>query len=149
MPTYTELKKAVFFAHERPEILADILKDVVDITPEVYAQEPTFALTTPAADESNTIEGGGEDMTVEVNVANTTSSVVITATNKSGQTLNKSGTNQDKVTIGGSGTALTVTVDTTEIATTGGSYKFNVTVVESNAISITYAFVVNVAAAEE
>lgn len=149
MPTYTELKKAVFFAHERPEMLADILKDVVDITQEVYAQEPTFALTTPAAGGSNTIEGGGEDMTVEVNVANTTSSVVITATNKSGQTFNKSGTNQDKVTIGGSGTALTVTVNTTEIATTGGSYKFNVTVVESDAISITYAFVVNVAAAEE
>lgn len=148
MPTYTELKKAVFYAHERPEMLADILKDVVDITPEVYAQEPTFALTTPTADESNTIEGGGEDRTVEVNVANTTSSVVITATNKSGQTFAKSGTNQDKVTIGGSGTALTVTVDTSEIATTGGSYKFNVTVNESDAISITYAFVVNVAAAE-
>lgn len=149
MPTYSELKNAVFFAHERPEMLADILKSVVDITPEVYAKEPTFALTTPAADDSNTIEGGGEDMTVEVNVANTTSSVVITATNKSGQTFDKSGTNKDKVTIGGSGTALTVTVDTTEIATTGGSYKFNVTVKESDAISITYAFVVTVAAPEE
>lgn len=148
MPTYTELKKAVFYAHERPEMLADILKDVVDITPEVYAQKPTFALTTPAAGDSNTIEGGGEDMTVEVNVANTTSSVVITATNKSGQTFAKSGTNQDKVTIGGSGTALTVTVDTSEIASAGGTYKFNVTVKESGAISITYTFVVNVAAAE-
>lgn len=149
MPTYNELKKAIFFAHERPEMLAEILKGVVDITPEVYAQEPTFALTTPTADESNTIEGGGEDMTVDVNVANGTSSVVITASNKSGQTFSKSGANQDKVTIGGSGTALTVTVNTTEIATTGGSYKFNVTVKESNAISITYAFVVTVAAPEE
>lgn len=148
MPTYTELKKAVFYAHERPEMLADILKDVVDITPEVYAQAPTFALTTPAAGDSNTIEGGGEDMTVEVNVANATSSVVITATNKSGQTFSKSGTNQDKVTIGGSGTALTVTVDTSGIASAGGTYKFNVTVKETGAISITYTFVVNVAAAE-
>lgn len=148
MPTYTELKKAVFYAHERPEMLADILKDVVDITPEVYAQEPTFALTTPAAGDNNTIEGGGEDMTVEVNVANATSSVVITATNKSGQTFSKSGTNQDKVTIGGSGTALTVTVDTSGIASAGGTYKFNVTVKETGAISITYTFVVNVAAAE-
>lgn len=148
MPTYTELKKAVFYAHERPEMLADILKDVVDITPEVYAQAPTFALTTPAAGDNNTIEGGGEDMTVEVNVANATSSVVITATNKSGQTFSKSGTNQDKVTIGGSGTALTVTVDTSGIASAGGTYKFNVTVKETGAISITYTFVVNVAAAE-
>lgn len=148
MPTYTELKKAVFYAHERPEMLADILKDVVDITPEVYAQEPTFALTTPAADDSNTIEVGGEDMTVEVNVANATSSVVVTATNKSGQSFEKSGANESKVTIGGSGTALTVTVDTSEIASAGDTYKFNITVNEPDAISITYSFVVNVAAAE-
>lgn len=147
MPTYNELKKAIFFAHERPELLANILSEVVDITPEVYAQEPTFALTTPAADDSNTIAGGGEDKTVEVNVENTTSSVVITATNKSGQTFAKGGTNQDKVTVGGSGTALTVTVDTSAIATDGGSYEFNITVKESNAISITYNFKVTVAAA--
>lgn len=148
MPTYTELKKAVFYAHERPEMLADILKGVVDITPEVYAKEPTFALTTPTADDTNTIEGGGEDMTVEVNVANATSSVVITATNKSGQSFEKSGANESKVTVGGSDTALTVTVDTSEIASEGGTYKFYITVKESGAISITYTFVVNVATAE-
>lgn len=145
MPTFTELKNAVFYAHERPELLAGILKDVVDITPEVYAQEATFALTTPTADSDNYIKGGGSEMSVKVNVANSTSSVVITATNKSGQTFDKSGTNQDKVTIGGSGTALTVTVDTTELASEGGTYKFNVIVKESGAISITYSFIVDVA----
>lgn len=148
MPTYSELKRAVFHSHENPELLANILKDVVDITPEVFAQEPIFALTTPSVSESNTIEGGGQNRVVTVKVENGTSSVVITATNKSGQSFSKSGTNQDKVTTGGSGESLTVTVDTNDISSAGGSYEFTITVKEPDALDISYSFVVEVATAE-
>lgn len=146
MATYTELVKAVLYSQQNPHLLADILKDVVDITPEVYAQEPTFALTTPAADGDNAIDGGGAKRQVSVSVANGTSSIVITASNKSGQTFTKGGTNQDKVTVGGSGEALTLTVDTTDISTTGGTYKFTVAVKESGTIDVNYSFTVEVAA---
>lgn len=148
MPTYTELKKAIFYSHEKPELLANILKDVLDITPEIYAQEPTFALTTPSPSEANKITGGGEDRVVEVTVENGTSSVLITATNKDGQTFNKEGTNQDKVTVGGSGEALTVTVDTTEISTSGGTYNFTIKVKETDTLDIAYSFIVTVTKAE-
>lgn len=148
MPTYSELKRAVFYSKEDPSLLANILKDVVEITPEVYTPDVVFALTTPEAGAGNTISGGGANRKVVVNVANTTSSVVITATNKEGQSFSKSGTNQDKVTPGGSGTALTLTVDTSGIATPGGTYKFSVAVKESSTLDITYDFEVTVAAAE-
>lgn len=143
MATYTELKNAIFHAHEKPDDLAKILKSVLTLTPEVYATEPTFAVTTPAT--GGKIENSGTNFTV--NVPNATSSVVLTATNKSGQTFTAGGTDAAKVTAGGSGTALTLTVATTTIATTGGELNFTVKVTETNKNPVTLTFKVIVAPA--
>ena len=109
----------------------------------------TFALTTPSPDGSNTINGGGATKTVTVNVKNSTDSVVITATKTSGQTLAKGGTNQSNVTLGSDGsTTQTITVDTTNVATAGGSKNFTITVNEGSHTSISYAVTVTVAGAD-
>ena len=100
-------------------------------------------------DGSNTINGGGATKTVTVNVKNSTDSVVITATKTSGQTLAKSGTNQSNVTLGSDGsTTQTITVDTTNVATAGGSKNFTITVNEGSHTSISYAVTVTVAGAD-
>ena len=80
-----------------------------------------------------------------VNVVNTTNSVVITATKTSGQTLSKGGTDQTNVTIGDNSTKPTITVDTTSVATDGGSKSFTIAVNEGSHASITYNITVTVA----
>ena len=105
----------------------------------------TFALTTPSAGGSNTIEGGGASMTVTVNVENSTSSVVLTATKTAAQSVEIGGTDSGDVSAGGTETNPTYTVNTTSVSSAGGSKSFTLTVSESNKTSITYNVTVTVA----
>ncbi len=113
------------------------------------SQDPTadvaLALTTPTPDASNTITGGGATKTVTVNVANATSSVVITGTKTAAQTVAVDGTNKTDVTAGGTDTAPTYTVDTSAIASAGGSKTFTLKVSENGKTDITYTVTVTVA----
>lgn len=123
-----------------------------NVTVEVAAPPPdtadvTFALTTPSSGGSNTLSGGGSNKTVTVNVENTTSSVVITATKTSEQSVAVGGTNEADVTPGGTDTNPTYTVDTTDIATTGGSSDFTLTVSQPDYTSIVYTVTITVAGA--
>ena len=122
------------------------------MTVEVAAPPPdtadvTFALTTPSSGGSNTLSGGGSNKTVTVSVENTTSSVVITATKTSEQSVAVGGTNQADVTPGGTDTNPTYTVDTTDIATAGGSSDFTLTVSQPDFTSIVYTVTITVAGA--
>lgn len=107
----------------------------------------TFTLTTPSSGGSNTLSGGGSNKTVTVSVENTTSSVVITATKTSEQSVAVGGTNEADVTPGGTDTNPTYTVDTTDIATTGGSSDFTLTVSQPGFTSIVYTVTITVAGA--
>lgn len=123
-----------------------------NVTVEVAAPPPdtadvTFALTTPSSGGSNTLSGGGSNKTVTVSVENTTSSVVITATKASEQSVAVGGTNEADVTPGGTDTNPTYTVDTTDIATTGGSSDFTLTVSQPDYTSIVYTVTITVAGA--
>lgn len=121
---------------------------VAEATPDPDTADVTFALTTPAEDGStNHLVGGGSTRTVTVNVANATESVVITGTKTDAQTVAVGGTGSSDVTPGGSGTAPTYTVDTSEVATAGGSVEFTLTVQEADHTSIVYSFTVTVAGA--
>lgn len=104
-----------------------------------------FSLTTPAPGTGNSIEGGGATTTVTVNAVNTTSSVVITGAAQSGQSIAVAGTNATNVTPGGSATAPTFTVDTSSVASDGGSLNFTLTVSETGYQDITYNVTVTVA----
>lgn len=123
-----------------------------NVTVEVAAPPPdtadvTFSLTTPSSGGSNTLSGGGSNKTVTVSVENTTSSVVITATKTSEQSVAVGGTNEADVTPGGTDTNPTYTVDTTDIATTGGSSDFTLTVSQPDYTSIVYTVTITVAGA--
>ena len=119
---------------------------VAEATPDPDTANVTFALTTPAEDGStNHLEGGGATRTVTVNVANATESVVITGTKTDAQTVAVGGTGSSDVTPGGTGTAPTYTVDTSDVATAGGSVEFTLTVQEADHTSIVYNFTVTVA----
>ena len=97
-------------------------------------------MTTPAPDASNTITGGGADRAVAVNVANGTTSVVLEASLVSGQSAAVGGTDASDVTVGGTATTPTYTVDTT-----GGSKSFTLTVSETNKSDIVYTITVTAA----
>ena len=116
-------------------------------TPVTPTAGVTFALTTPTASGTNTITGGGATMAVAVNVENATESVVITGTKTATQVVTVGGTNSSLVTAAGTGTAPTYTVDTSSIATDGGSVNFTLTVTEDGRTPITYTVTVTVAAA--
>lgn len=106
-----------------------------------------LALTTPTADVSNTITGGGNVKNVVVNVAKGKTSVVIKGTKVATQTLVKGGTDATDVIIDntqGSNLNPTITVDTTSIKD-GGSKTFTVVVTEAGKKDITYNITVNVA----
>ena len=107
----------------------------------------TFELTTPSPDGSNTINGGGSNYTVAVNVQNATSSVVITGTKTAQQSVAVGGTNSGEVSPSGGDTDPTYTVNTSSISTDGGTMSFTLTVSESNHVSITYDVTVTVAGA--
>lgn len=108
----------------------------------------TFALTTPTPDGSNTIDGGGANKTVTVNVANNTASVVLTATKTAAQTIEIGGTDSGVVSQQNEGTTSpTFTVTTTDIQSTGGTKNFTLTVSEADKTTITYTVAVTVAAA--
>ena len=107
----------------------------------------TFALTTPTAGSGNSITGGDDTMAVAVSVVNTTASVVITGTKTATQVITVGGTNQSLVTPGGTSTAPTYTIDTSSVATDGGSVNFTLAVTEDGHTPITYIVTVTVAGA--
>lgn len=107
----------------------------------------TFTLTTPSSGGSNTLSGGGSNKTVTVNVENNTSSVVITGTKTAEQTIAVGGTDQAKVTPGGGDTDPSYTVDTSSIASAGGSSEFTLTVSQKDYTSIVYTVTITVAGA--
>lgn len=115
--------------------------------PDPATDDVTFALTTPTPNGSNTINGGGADKTVTVNVENATESVVLTATKTTAQSVEVGGTNSSNVTPGGGDTDPTYTVNTTDVATAGGSKEFTLTVSEADHTSIVYTVTVTVAGA--
>lgn len=106
-----------------------------------------FALTTPTPDGSNTINGGGANKTVTVNVANATASVVLTATKTAAQSIAVGGTDQGDVTPAPNDTNPTYTVNTSSIQADGGSKTFTLTVSEASHNPITYNVTVTVAGA--
>lgn len=112
----------------------------------VATADVTLALTTPAAGSGNAITGGGATKTVEVDVVNTTASVVITGTKTTKQTVVVGGTNASVVTAGGTAAAPTYTVNTDDIKTAGGSKTFTLTVKETGKADIIYTVTVEVAA---
>ena len=116
-------------------------------TPVTPTAGVTFALTTPSPDGSKTITGGGATMTVAVSVENATESVVITATKTASQVVTVGGTNASLVTPADNVTAPTYTVNTSSIATAGGSVTFTLMVTEDSHTSITYNVTVTVAGA--
>lgn len=123
-----------------------------DVTVTVAAPPPdtadvTFALTTPSSGGSNTLSGGGSNKTVTVNVENNTSSVVITGTKTAEQSIAVGGTNQADVTPGGGDTDPSYTVDTSSIASAGGSSEFTLTVSQPDYTSIVYTVTITVAGA--
>lgn len=114
-------------------------------TPITDTADVDFALTTPTPDGSNTINGGGANKTVTVNVANATASVVLTATKTAAQSIAVGGTDQGDVTPAPNDTNPTYTVNTSSIQADGGSKTFTLTVSEANHNSITYNVTVTVA----
>lgn len=124
-----------------------------NVTVTVAAPDPdtadvTFVLTTPAENGSTDhLTGGGATRDVTVNVVNTTASVVITATKTAAQSVEVGGTDESDVTPGGGDTDPTYTVNTTDVATAGGSKEFTLTVSEADHTSIVYTVTVTVAGA--
>jgi hypothetical protein len=134
----------IYSAASRLNILQDEIKEVtLDPTADL-----TFALTTPSPSGTNLISTNQatSPKIVSINVANNTSSVVITATKLAGQTVVLSGTNLADVTAAGTATAPTYTVNTSSVATNGGSKVFTLTVSESNKEDIVYNVSINVTA---
>jgi hypothetical protein len=97
-----------------------------------------LVLTTPAPDANDTIAVGGATMSGDVNVMNSTSSVVLTGTKTAAQTVVVGGANAGLVTAAGTATAPTYTVDTSSISATGGSVSFTLTVAQPGYSSIVY-----------
>ncbi len=105
----------------------------------VATADVDFALTTPAADEKNTITIDQSKRTVAVSVENNKSSVTITADKSDAQ----------KIVVGGddaSDVSDTYTVDTSSVATTGGTKTFTLTVSEDGHTDVVYTVTVTVAA---
>jgi hypothetical protein len=140
----------LYSAASRLNILQGEIKEVVEVVNQPVTLDPTanltFALTTPSPSGTNIISTNQatSPKTVSINVANNTSSVVITATKLAGQTVAFSGTNSADVTAAGTSTAPTYTVSTSSVATSGGSKTFTLTVSESNKTNIIYNFTINV-----
>lgn len=124
----------------------EVTVTVAQPAPNPDTADVDFTLTTPSPDSDNTINGGGSNRTVTVNVANNTASVVLTATKTAAQSVAVGGTDQGDVTPAGSDTAPTYTVNTTTIQAAGGSKTFTLTVSESSHTSIVYNVTVTVAA---
>lgn len=105
-----------------------------------------LALTTPAPGSGNSISVGGSIYTGTVNVVNSTASVVLTATKTAAQTVSAGGVNVADVTVGGTDTAPTYTINTANIAESGGSKVFSLTVSEAGRSCIVYTVTVSVTA---
>jgi hypothetical protein len=140
----------LYSAASRLNILQDEIKEVVEDASQPVTLDPTadltFALTTPSPSGTNIISTNQatSPKTVSINVANNTSSVIITATKLAGQNVALSGTNSTDVTAAGTTTAPTYTVNTSSVATNGGSKVFTLTVSESNKEDIVYNVSINV-----
>jgi hypothetical protein len=143
----------LYSAASRLNILQDEIKEVVEEASQPVTLDPTadltFALTTPSPSGTNLISTNQatSPKTVSINVENNTSSVVITATKLASQTVVVSGTNLADVTAAGTSTTPTYTVNTTSIATSGGSKVFTLTVSEANKEDIVYNVTINVESA--
>lgn len=105
----------------------------------------SFELTTPTTGSGNSLSGGDGTYDVTVGVVNNTQSVVITGTAASTQNMVIGGTNASLVTLGGSASAPTFTVNTTSIAAAGGSVSFTVGVTETGKAPILYTVTLTVA----
>ncbi|MDD4390820.1 MAG: S-layer homology domain-containing protein [Eubacteriales bacterium] len=105
-----------------------------------------LALTTPVPAAGNTIAVGGATKAGDVNVVNTTTSVVITGTKTAAQTVTIGGANAADVTATGTATAPIYTVDTTGVAAAGGNKTFTLTVSEAGKADLVYTVTVVVAA---
>jgi hypothetical protein len=140
----------LYSAASRLNILQGEIKEVVEVVNQPVTLDPTanltFALTTPSPSGTNIISTNQatSPKTVSINVANNTSSVVIAATKLAGQTVVLSGTNLADVIAAGTATPSTYTVNTSSVATSGGSKTFTLTVSESNKTNIIYNFTINV-----
>jgi hypothetical protein len=118
---------------------------VYNVTVNVAMSPMVFVLTTPTPGALNTLTGGGADTDVVVHVVNGITSVVITGTKTAGQTVSKSGTDSAYVSIGGTATAPTFTVNTSSIAAAGGTRTFKLTLNEVGKGTIVYDVTVTVA----
>jgi|GEM_PF-4895206 len=104
-------------------------------------------LTTPADNgTTNKLTGFGRNRTAVVNVANNTASVVLTINKREMQLLAKDGEHASFVTLGGTSTAATVTINTNAIKATGGTYNFQIWVSEIGYKTMRYNVSVIVAA---
>ncbi|HWR61069.1 MAG TPA: immunoglobulin-like domain-containing protein, partial [Clostridia bacterium] len=124
---------------------AEISKASDEYVKDTPTGDMALELTVPAAGEGNSINVGGAVKTGMVKVVNGTSSVVLTGTKTAAQTVAVSGANATAVTSAGTATAPTYTVNTGDIAATGGIKEFTLTVSETGKGSITYNIKVTVA----
>lgn len=125
--------------------LTDSITCTATAEPSNQTSDMALVLTTPPAGGGNSISVGGGIKSGEVNVVNGTNSVVLTGTKKTAQTVVIGGPNAKDVTVGGTDTVPTFTVDTADISESGGSMAFTLTVSETGKIGITYDIKVVVA----
>lgn len=102
-------------------------------------------LTTPAAGAGVSLVAAHDPATIAIAVPNSTASVVMTGTKTAAVTYKATGTHAAFVTIAGTALAPTVTVNTTAIKTTGGTYTFNLIQSELGKSDFIYAVTIVVA----
>lgn len=126
----------------------DVKEIAVTVTglPLVATADMALVLTTPAPGVGNTITVGGATKTGDVNVVNTTASVVLTGTKTADQTVAIGGANAAAVAAAGTATTPTYTINTDDIKAAGGTKTFTLTVSEPGKANIVYTVTVIVAA---
>lgn len=112
-----------------------------------YTAEMPLSLVDPAPSANNTIAitGTGGTRTVTVNVANGTTSVLLTGLKTTTQDVTVGGANASSVTTAGTTTMPSFQVNTSAVAT-GGARVFTLTLSETGKQSVVYTVTVNVAA---
>lgn len=125
------------------------LTTTADVTVTGGATTPTanvsFELTTPTTGSGNSLSGGNGTYNVTVDVVNGIQSVVITGTAAATQSMVIGGTNASLVTLGGNSTAPTFAINTSSIASAGGSLSFTIGVTETGKSPIVYTVTLTVA----
>jgi hypothetical protein len=129
----------------------DVSVEMVEVTTTLVPTEiVTFGLTAPStAIAGNSIAvNQSYPKGVEVNTVNGTPEVVITSAITEYQSVAVAGTDAGKVTEAGGEANPTFTVNTSEIASAGGTYEFTLTVSEGGKADIVYEVTVTVAPAD-